>query len=150
MSDQQQESSVVVLGGKPYAVFRQSTLRHDMHVMRLAHAAGLHVLRPSQDEEASAYAFRLYNALVDADMLIRMVAALLVPEGRSPQEWNEAMAAQTADHLGNVMDEEEKLEIHRQALAIVLPFFLKGTGYLRSSGRSSARHRVRPPARQTT
>jgi len=121
------------LGGKPFVAVIDGTSLRDDYVMRLAGRAGLREVALRNGETAEAFANRLLNDLVDAEVRHAILGGLLIPRGEKPESWTPEMAEETAKHLQHLTDPAEKVTLNGLTASFLGDFYARELGSLVNS-----------------
>lgn len=109
--------------------------------MRRVRSSGLDAVVLHDGEALEEYATRMLGVLLASTHVLELVGALIVPVDVPSERWTPRLARATAFFLGRLTDPQEKLEVQRLVLAVLIPFLQSGLACLRSSDPSSV-----PPA----
>lgn len=138
------------------------TSLHEHYVMKLLSETGLDKVLPDDDlppvEEVEAavkngsmkqaeaddierqraqanaeYMARLQQALVNSLRLHELLAAYMIPVGKTEADWSLDLASETAKFLQGLQSREDRDEIHRLSMVVVFDFFRAAVGSWQSS-----------------
>ncbi len=120
--------SEVKLGGRLFSVvnFDAITVRNEHYVMREIAGSELDTVLPAPGEEDTAYMLRLHARVIASLRLPELLAGYLLPAGKLETDWTEAMAAETARLIAGLTTPEDRAEVHRLGLSVVMDFFRVG------------------------
>ena len=138
----------IVLAGRAFVPVGESTVEHDLEVMRLVRAAGLEGLDASTGDE---FAYAALGAFVAAGTLPALVACLILPEEHAPRRpgglarlleragivrraatrggWSPEVQMETAAFLRQLDDPADKNQFYGLVALLLVPFL---NGALRS------------------
>ena len=69
--------------------------------------------------------------------IFKVLGGLFLPEGISSLDWTPQVAEETASFLKKISDPQDKLEIQRQVISLLIDFFQSGLASLTISRNSS-------------
>lgn len=138
MTPQKDSPQGITIGGRRFMAVQEGTLRHDLRYMELVSQLGLQSLQMREGEAPEEFAVRLLGELVAAGVVLELLGTLLIPEGRSAEEWTPEMAGETAAFFSGLTKPEDKAAVHAQVITLVLDFFERGMVALWTSRRSSS------------
>jgi len=72
------------------------------------------------------YLIRLQTALLESGKACDLVAGYLLPQGKTEQDWNEAMAKDIAKHVGRCNTQEDRDAVVYLAMQCCFGFFRQG------------------------
>jgi hypothetical protein len=127
---------LIKLGGKEFSVVNYDaiTALNEHYIMKLMRATGLDVVLPlSQGETDEQYMLRVHAAVVDTLKLHELLAGYLLPLGKTETDWTLALAKETARHIANLTNPDDRAEVHRLGLLVTFDFFRAGLDSLRHS-----------------
>ncbi len=156
----------VFLAGRAFVPVGESTVRHDIELLRLMNVAGLKDPSMHEGETPEAYGWRVLQALCEAEALLPMLACLIVPadavrapsrglkgfievlvganrEGRS-SGWTPRVQAETVEFLGGLDEPDDKSRVYGLVMELLFPFLKAGLGSFVASQRSSASEAATP------
>lgn len=138
----------IVLAGRRFVPAGESTVEHDIEVMRLLRGAGLEA---AHAESADDFAYQALHALVASASLLPLVACLIVPETHARRRpgmlvrvleragilrreavrggWTPQLQAETVAFLKGLDEPRDKDQVYALVAALLIPFL---TGALRS------------------
>lgn len=125
------------LGGKVYRPAGIGPVKHDLYLMMHARHCGLAGASIREDEAPEDFASRLLDAMITSGRALLILGALLIPDGKTVDDWTEEMAYETAGALGAITDPAEKKLLYQELLSALLGFFQHGLGSWVASPRSS-------------
>lgn len=129
----------IEINGRAYVeIGANGSLARDLFVMYHARHAGLTNIAPRDGETTEALGERILGSLISSGHTLPLLGGFLIPEGKAPEDWTEAMAHETAAALGRVTDGADKEKVTAQLLSIMVGFFASGLGSWIASGRASA------------
>lgn len=156
----------IVLAGRVFVPVGESTVEHDVEVLRLLRVAGLEaerVLGGGEDEAA-----RLMGALVTSGTLLPLVGALIVPEAHAPRRpgrivrmferlgivrheaarggWSPEVQAETVAFLKALEEPEDKQQVYGLVAGLLVPFLNGALPFWPSSPRSPGSQGTASPA----
>jgi hypothetical protein len=149
----------IVLAGRRFVPAGESTVEHDIEVMRLLRAAGIDAATADDQEE---FAYRVLQALITNGTLLPLVACMIVPETHARRRpgmlvrvleraglwrrdaarggWTPELQAETVAFLKDLDEPDDKNRVYAMVAAVLVPF-LKGAP-------SSWQHSPRSPGSQ--
>ena len=112
------------LGGRTFHAVPagRGPLVQDLELLRHLERAGLDRLALDPGETAPAYAERLLHTLIASPHVLALLGCLITPEGVAPEDWTPKTGQETADFLGRLSDEEDKAEVRRLLVSVLIPF----------------------------
>ncbi|HET7552197.1 MAG TPA: hypothetical protein VFK04_12975 [Gemmatimonadaceae bacterium] len=133
---------VILLGGRRWRPAQETTARHDDWVMLQVIEADLETL--SQTAPGADAAREILIRAIRSGKTYLLLAGMLVEEGRA---WTPESATANAEFFANLTSMEDKQTL-RAALVhrAILPFFLRGVAFSRTSQSSSPGDASRPTA----
>jgi hypothetical protein len=137
-------SDTVKIAGKEFKPVVNSTMRHDIWVQGQIERAGLGNLSVLEHETPEDFARRVFRmACMNADVFL-LLGGLIMPVDENPVKWTVDMAKQTAEFLGNVIDDRDKAIVQAQIHSALTSFFITGLLSLTTSQRSSQKTGDKP------
>lgn len=149
----------IVLAGRVFVPVGESTVAHDIEVMRLLKVAGLDDPRLRTGESPEAFGWRVLQALIETKALLPLVACLIVPESAAPRRrgflrawledlgivreaaraegWTNALQAETAAFLGALDEPADKQLVYQVVAELLFPFLKTGLASWAASPSSS-------------
>lgn len=146
----------IVLAGRTFVPAGESTVEHDIEVMRLMRAAGLEASAAGNDDE---FAWRALAALVEGGTLLPLVACLIVPEEHARRRpglvvrllerfgvvrraaarggWTPDVQAETVAFLKDLDEPRDKDQVYALVAGLLVPFVNGALRSWRPSPRSS-------------
>lgn len=124
------------LGGRLFNVVNYDviTALNEHYIMKWIRRTGLDKVLPLPDGETDEqYLMRLQGALIDTLELPQLLAGYLLPAGKSETDFTLQMAEQTTAFISGVTDPEDRAEIQRLGLQVVLDFFRSGIASIKHS-----------------
>lgn len=161
----------IVLAGRVFVPVGESTIEHDIEVMRLLRAAGLEISEGAEPNSAAAEAQGLdvLAALVNAGALLPLVACLIVPEESARRRpgagwrllerlglvrheathggWTRELQDWTVEYLRRLDEPEDKQRVYGVVAQLLFPFVSGARRSWRLSRRSSGTGTLVAPAR---
>ncbi len=119
--------------GRKWRAVERSTLRHDNYMIRHILEGGLDKLRRNDGESLEEFAVRLLHAVLASGKMFDLLGGLLLPEAVPDDKWSEQLAAETAEFLGNVIEEHDKIAVQEALMPLLLAFFAAGMGFIEPS-----------------
>lgn len=160
----------IVLAGRTFVPVGESTVEHDIEVMRLLRAAGLEMEPAAREADGAGEAEGLdvLTALVQAGVLLPLVACLILPEERSARRagalarwlervgllrreavrggWSPEVQAETVAFLGRLDEPADKQRVYGIVAQLLFPFVTGAPHSWRLSRRSSGAMAAVAPA----
>lgn len=156
----------IVLAGRTFVPVGESTVEHDVEVLRLLRVAGLEAgAIAAAGEDAGE---QLLGALVTSGTLLPLVASLIVPEAHAPRRpgrlvralerlglvrheaarggWSPEVQAETVAFLKGLEEPGDKQQVYVLAAGLLVPFLSGALPFWRPSPRSSAGQETASPA----
>lgn len=124
------------LGGRLFNVVNYDviTALNEHYIMKWIRHTGIDKVLPHPEgEKDEEYLMRLQGALIDTLELPRLLAGYLIPAGKSETDFTLAMAEDTAAFISSVTDPEDRAEVQRLGLQVVLDFFRAGIASIKHS-----------------
>ena len=135
------EAKVVMLGGRGFREIAKSTIRRRYWTQAVMDRAGLMAPVMEGDEDAEHYARRIWRQVTESAEVCNLIGGLLMPADKTDLEWTPEIAAHTAAFVATLTAEEDHRIIDGCMLALVIGFFVNGTGskeiFRRYSGRGT-------------
>jgi hypothetical protein len=151
--------NIITLAGRDFVPLGESSIAHDIEVVRLMRVSGLEDPSLRKGETPEAYGWRVLQALIEAKALCPLMACLIVPAG-SPQgperwwlsllrswgvvppkplgtRWSLELAAQTSSFLGELDEPDDKRKVYGLVAELLFPFLRSGLGSWFASLQSS-------------
>ena len=145
----------ISLAGRDFVQLGEATIEHDIEFMRLLTAAKLDdpTIRPG--EGGDEYGLRIMKQLLEAQVLLQLVACLIIPAdvvrpglfmrmlealGMVPRRshgWTLEVAAETVKWLGNLDGSADKQQVWLVVGEMLVPFLKDGLAPWAASRRSS-------------
>ena len=125
------------IAGRTFVPATNSTIEHDFHLMGHIRAAGLDRIAIEEGEAPEDFAVRLLGEVIHSGRIFPILGGLFLPEKISSVDWTPEVAEETAAFLRKVSDREDKAQIQRQVVSLLISFFQSGLASLSISRRSS-------------
>ena len=125
------------IGGRTFVPVKNSTIEHDFYLMSHIRGAGLDRIAIGEGEAPDDFAVRLLGEVIDSGRIFKVLGGLFLPEGVSSLDWTPQLAEETASFLKKISDPQDKLEIQRQVISLLIDFFQSGLASLTISRNSS-------------
>ena len=125
------------IGGRTFVPVRNSTIEHDFWLMAHIRGAGLDRIAIGEGEAPDDFAVRLLGEVIDSGRIFPILGGLFLPEGTSSLDWTPEVAEETAAFLKRISEPQDKLEIQKQVINLLVDFFQSGLASLRISRKSS-------------
>lgn len=129
----------IVLGGRRFRQAARFTVLRDSFSLRQIHAAGLDAVAKEEAESAELYARRLLETMLVSENMLTLLGCFIQPEELDDLKWTPDVAAETGKWIGQLHDPDDRLEVQRLMLAVLIPFLQSGLASLTASRRSSNR-----------
>lgn len=127
----------ITIRGRKYKHIGVSTLRRDIFTEGQLLRAGVSRMELLPEETPDEFAQRvLRTAYTNGDVLLLM-GCLLIPAESDPLKWTEDLARETADFLGAVVADEDKLTVRAQVVSAIQGFIEAGLVALMISASAS-------------
>jgi len=125
------------IGGRTFVPVRNSTIEHDFWLMAHIRGAGLDRIAIGEGEAPDDFAVRLLGEVIDSGRIFPILGGLFLPEGTSSLDWTPEVAEETAAFLKRISEPQDKLEVQKQVISLLIDFFQSGLASLRISRKSS-------------
>lgn len=139
------EAKILTVAGRRFKPPGVLTLRRDIFIMSRVRRAKLDSLPMNEGESAEAYAHRLLDYLMGYDEVMDLLGAMLVPENVDEKDWTPKLAAQIAETLGSLVDDEGKAAVRMVLISVLVPFLSSGLASLTITASSSGPVNAAPP-----
>ena len=127
----------IKIGGRTFVPVKNSTIEHDFWLMAHIRGAGLDRIAIEEGEAPDDFAMRLLGEVINSGRIFPILGGLFLPEKISSLDWTPEIADETASFLKKISDPQDKLEIQRQVISLLISFFQSGLASLRNSRKSS-------------
>ncbi|MCI0356708.1 MAG: hypothetical protein L0099_16985, partial [Acidobacteria bacterium] len=121
------------IGSRKWRAVERSTLRHDNYMIRHILEGGLDRLRHNDGESLEDFAIRMLHAVLASGKMFDLLGGLLLAENVPDEKWTEAQAGETAEFLGNVIEEHDKTAVQEALMPLLLAFFAAGMDFIEPS-----------------
>jgi hypothetical protein len=130
---------VYVLGGRRYiaADLERRTVRHHHRLSAVIRASGLDRRLPVDGQEPAAYVIELHAAVIDSGQACKLLAAFVLPEGKTEADWSTELAAETETFLEGLNTEEDRQLVDVLVMECLLGFFRRALHSLETSLKST-------------
>lgn len=125
----------IALGGRLFAPanFDRMTSLQECSVMRLLRASKLDRVLPEQDDSNAAWLTKLNVAVVDCGCLHELIAAFLLPIGKTERDWTPQLALETKAFLEQLDTPVDRETVLRLGMEVTVGFFVHGLASLARS-----------------
>ena len=127
----------IKIGGRMFVPVKNSTIEHDFWLMAHIRGAGLDRIAIEEGEPPEDFAVRLLGEVINSGRIFPILGGLFLPEKISSVDWTPEVAEETASFLKKISDPQDKLEIQRQVISLLISFFQTGLASLTISRKSS-------------
>jgi len=127
----------IKIGGRMFVPVKNSTIEHDFWLMAHIRGAGLDRIAIEEGEPPEDFAVRLLGEVINSGRIFPILGGLFLPEKISSVDWTPEIADETASFLKKISDSQDKLEIQRQVISLLISFFQSGLVSLTISRKSS-------------
>lgn len=127
----------IKIGGWTFVPVKNSTIEHDFWLMAHIRGAGLDRIAIEEGELPEDFAVRLLGEVINSGRIFPILGGLFLPEKTSSLDWTPEVAEETMAFLKKVSDREDKAQIQRQVISLLISFFQSGLASLRISRKSS-------------
>ena len=127
----------IKIGGQTFVPVKNSTIEHDFWLMAHIRGAGLDRIAIEEVEAPEDFAVRLLGEVINSGRIFPILGGLFLPEKMSSLDWTPELAEETATFLKKISDPQDKLEIQKQVISLLISFFQSGLVSLRISRKSS-------------
>lgn len=130
--------NVIVLGGRRFHEAARFTVARDAFTMRQTRIAGLETVLKEPSESAELYARRLLEQMLTSENMLILLGCFIQPTELDDLDWTEDVARSTGKFIGQLHEPEDRVEVQRQCLSVLIPFLQSGLASLNASRPSSA------------
>ena len=127
----------ITIGGRTFVPVKNSTIEHDFWLMAHIRGAGLDRIAIEEGEPPDDFAVRLLGEVISSGRIFPILGGLFLPEKIASIDWTPEVAEETVAFLKKVSDPEDKAQIQRQVISLLISFFQSGLVSLRISRKSS-------------
>jgi len=100
------------IADRTFRIVQQSTIEHDVYMMLVCKAAGIHGLRRAKNESPEDFAVRTHTTILESGQTCNLLGGVMLPAELSDLEWSKKIARETAEFCSRVTDEESKRAMH--------------------------------------
>ena len=126
----------ITIGGRAFVPVKNSTIEHDFWLMAHIRGAGLDRIAIEEGEAPDDFAVRFLGEVISSGRIFPILGGLFLPEKIASIDWTPEVAEETVALLKKVSDPEDKTQIQRQVISLLISFFQSGLVSLRISQRS--------------
>jgi len=127
----------ITIGGRAFVPVKNSTIEHDFWLMAHIRGAGLDRIAIEEGEPPEDFAVRLLGEVISSGRIFPILGGLFLPEKIASIDWTPEVAEETVAFLKKVSDTEDKAQIQRQVISLLISFFQSGLASLTISRKSS-------------
>ena len=127
----------ITIGERTFVPVKNSTIEHDFWLMAHIRGAGLDRIAIEEGEPPDDFAVRLLGEVISSGRIFPILGGLFLPEKIASIDWTPEVAEETVAFLKKVSDTEDKAQIQRQVISLLISFFQSGLVSLTISRKSS-------------
>lgn len=136
---------MIQLGGENFIAQRNGCLEWEIWMQARITEAGLSRITTVKGETADQFAERMIAKALSSGKALVLLGGLMLPEGKSPDEWTPAMAADITRRMGKLRTAEDKEAAKGAIAAMLIGFFQNGFSSLKNSPSFSTQTGSREP-----
>lgn len=139
-------AEVYTLGGRRFvaADLSRRTVRQHHHLAAITREVGSPKRMPAEGEDPVEYLVEWNADVLASGQACRLLAAFLLPEGRTEADWSLAMARETQTFLEGLQDETDRELVDQLVMEALIGFFQQALKRLTDSLRSSDERAAKP------
>jgi|1185.fasta_scaffold41111_2 hypothetical protein len=121
-------TETLTIGGRQFKLVKDTNLRHDILTQCIFHDLHRHSssVQMLEGETPEEFAVRILRKVAQDGEIFLLLGHVLMPAEREGKEWTPQMAEETAEFLGSVVDDGDKLIVHQHIAAVFIGLFTNG------------------------
>lgn len=143
-------AQIIELGGRKFHSIEQSTIEHDLTVMRMLAEVGLDKAAQREGESYDDFAVRLLSQVIASNKAFDLIGGFIMEADCQDADWTPESGKAVAKFVSKLTSQDDKLQIRQLVVSLLVGFSQAGLLSFAASPTSSTEEEETAAARPAT